>query len=450
MGWSIAISSFIIFIFSYSLFNKEIFSPTVLLSLSFWASGLLLGIYQYAWGSKFHFNTYIVIVGGLLISFVGEALVRNFYRGTRITDYDDVIEIREEYVYVSKLLILITDIAAVIVFVLYFREMIRMAYLGGYSGVGSIVYYSRNYMMFHYNELDSGERISPLLTQSFNMIRGIAHVYILIFINNVVVEGFFQTLKKQGGILILPIINLVAGVILNGGKMRLAQFVLTIVFMAFAAYCIRNGMTLSANLNVIKRLTIIVVSIVFALRIAQGLIGRMFRGSGIIEFVAFMFGSPLELFNRFLQNPVKTGRLVGEETFFGFLSLLDRLKIIDYSGSVQLEFSNIGSLRGNVYTGYRRLFSDFGYMGMFALHLLMIIVLSIMYCKVRELTYKHSYDYLWKILIYSYFYWVLIMYPFDNSFYSFISIKEVVTIMAMAISYKLLIEKPIVITFGKK
>lgn len=430
MGISIVCTSLLFMLMAFVMFNNDILSPTFMLSTAFFLGGLCVLLNTKSWSSVFHFNTWVVYAGGLLLSFIIEAIVKIILE-KRKENVNSIEEIGIVAIRYNRLVAAIITLFSIVIFYVYLKEVIRVAYSAGFNGTGTFIAYSRRVIL--HNLVSEEDRISPVITQSYKILVASSYVFVFVLINNIKAK---EVLVKDYIILLFnPLLSCVGSILINGGRLRILKLLTFAVIVYYLIDCKEKGEYRRIEIRNIIRLLILAVLLLFFFKWVTVILGRGIEYS-FLEYISGYYGGGIELFNKFIQNNAIKRNLFGEETFYHVYDFLRKLHLINFDGETALEYNLLGTFRDNVYTAYRRPYVDFGIIGMFLLHSITCLYFCVNHYKyIREYPYNGMDR---KVLLYAYVYFALIFYTFDNFFYMLISLNEIVTIILCFIIFNII------------
>jgi hypothetical protein len=217
-------------------------------------------------------------------------------------------------------------------------------------------------------------RISALSAYNYQIMLALAYVYASIVIQYLVLN---QKTSLWWKILhYLPIIIYGFCSILTGGRNPLINLCLAIIVMYFIKQRQFNGRRLLKFKTICKLVLGGTVALILFSSF-RGMVGRT-SDYTTFDYLAMYIGAPIKLFDLFVNSVQVTQKVVGQETFSAFLGDIGKSV-----GNSNLEFrSNNGFGLGNVYTPFRRYYSDFGIYGLVLLTAIQSFFYSFYYSKI--------------------------------------------------------------------
>ena len=150
-------------------------------------------------------------------------------------------------------------------------------------------------------------------------------------------------------------------------------------------------------------------------------------------YITMYVGGSLKLFDMYVDEPIKSNDVFGKETLYGFNQIMNKLKISDYDYIKHLEFRRYkGLFLGNIYTPFRRYYSDFGFKGIIILTFIFSIIINSFYLKVKNKMYTNNNKDIW-ILLYSLIVYTLFLYSIDDQFFTVVCSFTYMTMFAVVL-----------------
>jgi oligosaccharide repeat unit polymerase len=234
----------------------------------------------------------------------------------------------------------------------------------------------------------------------------------------------------------IPITVYALATILTGGRNPLIQFVVAFVVMYYLKHVQIYG---KVKFNLKKVLSSFLIGIVALLAFSQfrTVVGRT-ESQNTWDYLAMYIGAPIKLFDKFVTDPVRIShQYIGQETFpYLWISFFG--KTITNWSNLEFRKSSSGINLGNVYTAFRRYYSDFGFIGLIALTALESFFYSLFYLKVSDKK-KPSKEIDFVTLLYSFFAVGPVYYSVDDRLFPYYIAKDrLYIIILMFIFTKLL------------
>lgn len=427
----LAVFLWISFIFG----GKDFFSPSTVQILTFFGS-VMMCIY-FMWSMDCHHSftmkTISMIAGAMTMSvIIGIVVHRLFFKV-------DIKPHTLESVEISP----ISNIASIfilgIIIFTIFWQLMEIRRIGGVSG-GFYETMNRFHARNFYVENETS-MLPWFLNQLLDMVRCLFLVYGFNFIR------FFDSLKPKQRFLNLMIIVLCClGLLLTGRRLPIVNlFIGCLIVFHFLGIQKREAYKQYSFKTFIKMgLLVLLIAAVFFL--TKSLVGRASRNEAMnaADYISYYTGSGLIAFDEYVQRPPYADGFWGKETFTSLNMFLVNYKIIPRY-RVQLEFRPVGAgFTNNVYTFLRCYHYDFGVLGMYLLHGISILLLSVFYEYVKKKRGNLG------ILIFAQLYYTIVMSFFTERFYADIfSMNYIQQLITLLILYELLIRKRIRLKFRR-
>ncbi len=420
---------FIIFtVVSYYSLQCDFISPSVLMGLAYVLS-ITCSIYcAPIWHTKIGGETVLLLSLGYTIFFVVELFMKALSSGRcSEVNYDEF-----EYIRMQKGVYYLYLIIAVLVTYLYYKEVYRIALGHGYNGIGSMLTIYRK--VASYGLLSVDEDVNILVNQSYKIVCAGAYVFLYIFINNFLITRKWTSLLWCR----IPIYIYFVSSIFTAGRLQYIRFAIAAFVMFFLIWNRRCSWNFRLSGKMI-RFGIIGLILLFTafymLRIAVG------RGEGWgyggLYYIAHYAGSPINLFDQYIKNPLPRGEYFGEETFFSIYNALRKFGLTNYHKIAHLEFRYLvpNRINSNTYTALRRYYHDFGILGIIVFQALTSLFYSyVYYFKCRTVRCKPL-----TIILYSFAFYPVVLHPINEIFFSALcSISYLIFVIEIIMFWKLI------------
>ncbi len=348
----------IVFLVSYTFFEKDILSPSVILAITYIFSVFWAIYAQNLWDVNIGINAFFLLILGYLSFFFVEVLMRSLWKKGHATRVIENHIIGREYIVVQKGVYILYIIFSVIITFLYYKEVYRIASSHGYNGLGSFLTIYRQ--SASYGILSADEEINVFINQSYKIVAAGAYIFLYIFINNYIITKKWSSLFWCR----FPVYLYFVSSVFTGSRLQYIRFVVSafVVLYLLWNYHIQWNYKISGKMiryGVIGT-TVLLVAF-YAMRMIVGR-GEGF-GEGIIYYIAHYAGSSICVFDQYVKHPISHGKYFGEETFYGIYTALRKLGLSDYHKIAHLEFRGVGRSTSNTYTAIRRYYHDFGIIG---------------------------------------------------------------------------------------
>lgn len=420
----------------YNLIDHNLISPSILLIIGYIiaVASAIMNIKE--WGINLHTNTVILLIFGIFSFMVGCIFARiikvrnNFKNNFGESSTNTKLRVLGSYKIAKYKLVLII-IIQVITLLLLQREVHRIASFGGYTAGTNMMTYFRQQSSY---SNDSMAQINIFVKQLMNITQAAGFCFTFIFIRNVIVE---KKIIKNLFLLIPSILFLLQG-FLQGGRGQIIKLVVIILVSSYITYATIHGWKKNINSKFLRNgiVAIIIFFIVFYL--SKELVGRV-SDENFFEYITRYTGGSIQLLDMYMQGTkAYYNGIIGTETFPGLITSLTKLGILHISVMKTLEFRTTitGIYLGNIYTGLRRFYNDFGWSGVFMCQFLMGFILESIYRKIRC---AKEYNSKWSllVLIYSYLCSAAVQQAMEDVFYiSMISVGFIIQIIILFVMFR--------------
>ncbi|MDY2698424.1 MAG: O-antigen polymerase [Lachnospiraceae bacterium] len=432
----------ILTLLSYIILNRDIFSPSVFMGIAY-ILAISCTIYNIkAWSINMRIKTLFILVLSYMIFMLMEVFIKLLWQkklnSTLAKQSSKLINKKNSegrYIIIPNCVCISFDIFAVMVAFWYFRGAYQIACNHGYSGVGNFLTYFRN--AASYGILSADETMNPIVEQLFKFETVGAYVFSYILINNLMtskwnfVDTWKDTFKYR-----IPIYVFFVATISTAGRLQYIRFAVALLLMTYLQYNQKHNWKKNISRKIFLYGGIALVVIMVAFFLMGNIVGRNVTQSPM-DYLTRYAGSPIYMFDKYLQSPLPRTKYFGGETFYGIYTGLRKLGLTKYHEIYHLEFRTLGRqvLGSNTYTAIRRYYQDFGVTGVAVFQVLMsLIVNSYYYFVIRSINRSE-----FKEIIYCFFYYSIPLHPINETFFSVgFSIGSIIYILDFILLWNLI------------
>lgn len=422
------ITEIVLLLFSYNILGKDILNPAIVMLSVFIVSTAIACVNKSNWHIVFLPATYGILVIGLLC-----AILANICCWSLMERPMELVKQEISAIEISYACIFTVVCFELITLYEYFQEILRIAIRAGYRPGANLLWHFRN--ATSYMAVDSLRPAVSLLTKC---VIAIGYVFVFIIINNII-AGEVSGTKIIA--LCLPVLLLVIQVLMGSGRLELLKLCGFGIIVAYILANTKTGWTGQVNRRFIAYAVIGLPAVFVLFYLATNIIGRKTSRS-FWTYISTYAGGSIQHFNEYIQDPsqAKPTQYWGEETFPAVCSFLGKLGLVDYKGTVHLEFRPLGITRGNVYTFFRRPYHDFGLLGMCVLTSVVCLYFSWRYITLKYK--KTSARTNLQIIRYAYlFYWILLS-SIEQFSIGIVSVGTIVTLVLFSCVYQVVTHFP--------
>lgn len=429
--------SFLFTMYLYLLSEGDFLFPPFILNLTLMIAALFC-IYNYrVWEIEAYRPETAGIVILAVLSFTTASVM---VKKTGIAAYKEPICIfpMVKYLIGGRVICMVTLSAATITG-MYWRKIYQI-------GLEAKRKYGGDYPLLWYVRTEGGSQGVGLILNTLSDFTYIAgYIFLYCFINNLIATGKIRKNLK----LLLPVAVYLVQTILYGGrtgflKMMCSAMVCYYYISVKKTWGLRKYRRI--NRKVLKKFPMLFVGTLLAFVTLSSVSGRPTSDHSVqagIYTVSVYLGSGLKNLDTFLTRGVDHAHFWGAETFGGIYTTLIRFfGPQDMEAIVALPFQPRlnGLFMGNVYTAVRRYYSDFGITGVILLSALFGAILTFLGKRSRNDCLCSKGNYEARMIVYSWFYYGVIIFWSEDFFYlnglimdSVLKIFEVHILMAVMI-----------------
>lgn len=394
--------------------SKDIFSPSSLLCLSYILS-VLCAIYNIDnWRINLHYNTFGLIIIGLL-SFVITSLFIKIIKGNKKNLNNEKSNSKLSFVNTNKKILIFLNLVSICIFGIYMFYFIKaVGVITSFEEFSNAMEVYRSKTMF--GDFD----FIPTSVNFFSKFcRALAYVYSYIIINNMIYLRMMQKNVKFKNLsyLILGVIIYIPLTLMTGGRFDLISYFIFDIILWSILYKKFNEKNI--NVKLVIKIVLIIIGLILVFSTSRTLVGRTSE-SETMEYVTEYFGGSIEILDMYMQEEHTYNGVFGQELFAGARKLLNQFNVLsklDKSEDAG-EFRTIynGKVIGNVYTGFRKMYHDFGISGVIIFQSMMAIIYNIMYYNIKNRNSKRCIS--MRILSYACINFCLVFHSYSETFFS--------------------------------
>ena len=414
----------VLFLISYKMFDKDLFAPPAIVCLSFLFSTLCAAYNENTWALDFSGETALVLIVGIGSFLLGGILAIIIINRKRLNHFGFIHHFSQvQEINIEKWKVLIVILFQIFLILMIYREMTKNASFIGLS-------WAEIMHMYRYESMrmvgqDYTMKLSFLTVQCISINEALVFLFTYIVGNNLAAK------KKVIILYWIPIVLGCAIVFMQGYRAGMLRYWIAILIVWYSIHKSSIGWKGSKETRkIIKKMlfSIVIVGLLFSS--VRVFVGRSGEGNewDPLYYVSFYGGCPVAGLDIFLKDPsVGVSEIFGQRTFyylnqsigawFGISELRYNMVRTDLANG-DFAISPNGTYVGNVYTTFRALIEDFGYIGIPVVMFIMGCFFTLFYFKIRNNQRKQKIDL--PLLCYSYCAYTYFMY-FFATYYFFLS-----------------------------
>lgn len=373
----LAVGLAVLTIISYLAFRGDIIHPGFVVPLVFLFS-TICAIYNVAtWGIDLLPQTIGIILSGAVLYFFVSFIVYYLIALSKPPKrkYHEIKEIE-----VSPPLIVALSVLEGFVTILYLREVIKITG-GSMSNLSSIAASLGRYKeLTHFTQASEG--VGGIVAQLYQFISVIGLLFVYVAISQ------FVSKKKISINYIIPIIIYAVSILVSGNRLSLLRMVFFAMVVYFVLWHRSKGWKKPVNLKIVLYLAVIIVIVLAAFVGLRTVVGKTGRTVEVdpLYYISEYAGGSIQLFDLFIRSPGFPSDIFGYRTSYyinNFVGRITNNPALDYLFAYEFRRSN-GINIGNVYTGFRAFYEDFGYLGMCVCIVIHAALFSMLYAVIRK------------------------------------------------------------------
>lgn len=426
------------------VFKWEIMCPPVIVCLMFtFTSFFGLFTYDDFNYSEFSIRSTIFILMGILSFFTGSWFVYLYYCKKYSLNEKEIVEIKRKRLEPGLVYNLIAFGLEMVTLIWAFVYMRGMVVSRGYS-IATITLIIQRYHIFSQYLNDVNEPVLLGAMINYSAVFGIISLFI--FIHN----KCFQCSEKKDFIHIIIAFLWLSISVLRSNRGNLLIFLSALMYFLFIFWKMYDGWKLDVDKKICKTAIIMAILFIVLFMFLMVFMGRhkSLADINIMRYLSTYISCPIRNFDLFLKDSLSNTQYIGSETFYSIYRSFYRLLGYGDSFTRHLEFRSINGLNtGNIYTAFRRFYSDFGMTGMIVLSSIQGMIFTMGYMHNKKNAYRMKLGF--GLLLYGYLSYTVFYLPIDDVLYSSVlSIGTPIRILVMYLLYYYVTK--IKLRFGKK
>lgn len=359
---------------SYALFQGDIIQPGFVVPFVFLVSTLFAMYNISFWGIDLSIKTTGLLGGGVFVYFAVSLITYLFITSTtkiKRTEKHTIEEIRvSNFPYYS---LIILEVVATLLFACKKIKIVG-------KSVTNLIAWTQmqnDYKyMIHFTQESEG--VSGIVIQMFQAVTVVGSLFAYVVLNNLVAT------KKVDRKNLVPVIIYIVSTVIDGNRLPLLRLVVYCLVVYFVLWRRQKGWAKKIRLKTICKLIGIMVGVLALFVAIRALVGRS-QTKTPFYYISEYAGGSIQLFDLFVKYPIAKSNIFGYRTLYNVNDLIGRItgnSSLNYLYAYEFRKSS-GVDIGNVYTGFRAFYEDFGTLGMFICIILNAFLFSFLYAKIK-------------------------------------------------------------------
>lgn len=358
------------------MFGNDLLSPSIAFTLPFIVSNCFLIINVNSWNISIQSRTFFVILTGICALFLGELITRTYFidkhkKHSKTVSKGYFSQVLEPKKIATNLII----IYMLVILVWYFHHVYTTAMLFQKTNIPLLGAYRR-----------AEKAINPILRLGITSSLAIAYFYLLAFLDNYINLG----IKKMK--YLIPVLLFFIMSILSSGRMDVLYLIISGLSVSYILYKKKYGWRNTLNLKFF-RIGVLFFLLFFVVFYFLGMLTGKSNNDSFFNIISLYAGSSIAALDSFLVDFDYDIANFGSETLHGVTNFFRIFGVeITLTGDRILEFVHLGTMphSTNIYTAFRRLLNDYGYLGMILIQFFTGIFYSVIYLKNKYNLYKNE------------------------------------------------------------
>lgn len=419
-----------LFTVMYVATKKDICSPGVLFTGSFFMATVAAALNTKYWGVDLCFTTMLIILVGVLSFIITELFIRTIYanRGMK----PSVLDWENTEVSISPGKLLFMSLLSILVVYLQYKEIMRIyVYADSY-------YINLGIMTAYKNALLNEQEITEWVEQLTKVVTVSGYIYVFVIIYN---YFFCDHWVRKSVRYVVPLGAYIVLCFLRGGRgsfILLAAFSICIIYYFIKQ---KNNWSSFVSDSFIRKAVMFIAIFFLFFYFSKGLVGRVSE-EGFFEYMTKYIGGSIELLDLYIKNPKDGTDIFLSNTIPGFYNSIRKIGIVDIPVlqiSYEFRSSTTNILIGNVYSCFRRYYQDLQWIGVIVFPMIMSWIYNVVYIKIKRSRYI-SHRLIFTMFIYASNIGLLVMQGMEDLFFtSKFSIGYLIEVIFLYLMLKFLI-----------
>lgn len=394
---------FIVMYIMYRLSEDDILSPGFLFAFSFFFSSLWACLYASQWDLGLHENTFLVILGGVLVySFVVIFTHRCCVNSRRTMGVDQSAYLADRRLPAwFNILFLIFTIGVALWTIIYLTHWAGLP-------ISQFIAAGRKYDEMKFAEQHA--RIPSSLSTARVVVNAGGYVYAYLFFTDLVYRKKFSLTS-----FLIVLMGMLNDTLLGARSGAIAMF-LGCVYLWLFIYQRKKKQNRFLSPRMIVSLVLIVMLLLITFRYV-GILMQRSISKDPMDYLAMYIGAEIKNLDIFLQGEHTHSAGWGSQTFSYLIqSFRNKFGMANANYNLDLPYHTINGFNlGNVYTTFYPFIYDFGYVGLIVLTAIMAFLTQLSYEMARNSI--SPYRSFMGAMIYSNVIYTVIFAFFSNKFY---------------------------------
>lgn len=433
---------FFVFLFIYSIFRRDLFIPPVMMTFCFLMCSIMVLARYNDWAvSSFSIDSCFLLLLGVITYIIGSSL--SYFWGSHFAfnykigkSLQSNIRRRIDISLMQMILACLVGFVELLLFTKYVQNTVLvMKY--NHSTFAKMLFSYRWLLMRNLipTELTMPVHLS-FLKYTVEMISAFA---IYVYIHNKSMKCF----EKKDRLLILLILFWPLNALLTSSRGDIITMLAGIIYLIYFFYGINNGFSVSNSIKMLGKSTKILIIFIILFFLFAVYQNRINADNTLWNSITIYISGGVRAFDIYVKEPLKrnTGLLGNDETLRYFSTFFAVHRGQGQKPLLPLEFRYInGKSIGNIFTAFRRYYSDFGIIGIIIFSSVLGFIMTQLYVKSRNTCIKEKNGF--SILLFAWLSKSIFYMAIEDCFYvTNVSLNGLYKIIILYILYLIFVEK---------
>lgn len=428
---------------TYILFKKDMFAPPTMMILVFLVSAILLIARYDDWNvNEYSIDSCMLLIVGIASFVIGGVVA--FYIVQKVTIKNRHVGVilkpsLMDRIDISFMWVMLAVLMGVIEVILLYRYMYHTVVAMNYN------HSSLATLLYSYRKLFINNRVPPELGMPGYLrlmkytVEVISAFSVYVFLHNTILRCY----KKRDYIYFVVVIFGPLNAVLTSSRGDIITLLAEVIYLIYFFSGVNSGFSTMTSLKVInKGVKILITFLIFFFGFAF-FQNRINSNNTLMNSITIYISGGIRAFDVFVKEPLERnmGLIGNDETLRYFSTFLAVHMRHGEKPLLPLEFRYIdGKSIGNIFTAFRRYYSDFGIAGIIIFSSILGFIMSILYIKSKKNCIKKRNAFV--ILLFSWLSKPVFYMAIEDYFYvSNITINSLYKMFVLYVLYLMFVEK---------
>ena len=215
---------------AYTFNGYDILSPSVIFCTMFFLSISFALLNKDTWNIEYSFKTYCVLSSGILVFVLSEVFMRSIFlkRSTQLVNFEKLYVQKQRLIEIESWKIFFASAFGAVMLFFQYREVVRIATLGGYSGQQLMTYYRT--ITAYTTDASVDVQMNAIISHLLKVADAMAFGFAYGFVNNVLT---WKQYKIKNYFYLIPVLLYVFRTFLTGARTGLLRLLTVVIVSSY-------------------------------------------------------------------------------------------------------------------------------------------------------------------------------------------------------------------------